>query len=98
MIGTLIIAPLCTILAIIILMGKGDNLIAGYNTASKKEKEEYDIKRLRLVLGVFLLLMALASFFFLLEESIWAQSAFGVITFVLLIPTIILANSWAKKK
>ena len=98
MIATLIIAPLMTILGIVILTGKGDILIAGYNTASKKEKEEYDVKRLRLVLGVFLLLLALASFFFLLEESVWAQMAFGIITFVLIIPTLILANTWAKKK
>lgn len=28
-------------------LGKGDNLIAGYNTASAHEKEKYDLNRLR---------------------------------------------------
>lgn len=31
----------------IVSLGKGDNLIAGYNTAPAHEKEKYDLKRLR---------------------------------------------------
>ena len=32
--------------SIFILIGKGDDLIAGYNTASKEERAKYDIGRL----------------------------------------------------
>ena len=54
----IIIASLLFILGIFILSGKGDNLIAGYNTASKKDKEKYNVKRLRLVFGLLLILLA----------------------------------------
>lgn len=33
--------------SIFILIGKGDDLIAGYNTASKEERAKYDIGRLK---------------------------------------------------
>ena len=42
-----IIAALLVIMGIIVLLGKGDNLIAGYNTASPEEKAKINIKRLR---------------------------------------------------
>lgn len=37
--------------SVIILSGKGDFLIAGYNTTQKVEKERYHKKRLRSVVG-----------------------------------------------
>ena len=97
MLTTIIIAPLMTILGIVILSGKGDMLIAGYNTVSKEEREKYDIKRLRLVLGILMILIALASLLFL-EESLTAVLAFGMLVIVLIIPALILANTWAKKR
>lgn len=38
MIVLIILAALFLIMGIIILIGKGDNLIAGYNTASEEER------------------------------------------------------------
>ena len=46
-----IISLIVLILAVIILSGKGDNLIAGYNTSTKEEKETYNIKRVRISIG-----------------------------------------------
>ena len=43
MIVLIIIAAILLIMGIIILIGKGDNLIAGYNTDSEKEKAQYNI-------------------------------------------------------
>ncbi len=97
MLTTIIIAPLMTILGIVILSGKGDMLIAGYNTASKEEREKYDIRRLRLVLGILMILIALASLLFL-EESLTAVLAFGMLVIVLIILALMLANTWAKKR
>lgn len=37
--------------SILILCGKGDSLIAGYNTADEEDKAGYDIGRLRKVTG-----------------------------------------------
>lgn len=38
------IAVFMGILTVVLLMGKGSFLIAGYNTSSKEEKQEYDEK------------------------------------------------------
>ncbi|MBR5042069.1 MAG: DUF3784 domain-containing protein [Bacteroidales bacterium] len=37
---------------------QGRNLIAGYNTASKDERPQYNVKRLRGLIGDFLLILA----------------------------------------
>ena len=42
---------LFAVLSIVLLMGKGSFLLAGYNTASKKEKSKYNEKRLCRVVG-----------------------------------------------
>ena len=44
-------AIICLVFSILLFIGKGDFLIAGYNTASKEEKEQYHTKRIRIVLG-----------------------------------------------
>jgi hypothetical protein len=82
------------ILAILFFIGKGDNLISGYNTASEEEKELYNIKRLRLVMGVFCLLMAgLIAFIDAIGVGIF------VITMTLMVvPLLVLCNTWAMKK
>ena len=43
MMTQIIVGFVCLIIAIVILIGKGDWLIAGYNTASKEEKENLPI-------------------------------------------------------
>ena len=98
MIVLIILATIMLIMGIIILIGKGDNLIAGYNTASKEERSQYNIKRLRGLIGGFLLLLAPTMVLLLSEESIVAGFSFIALTFVLCIILVILANTWAKKK
>ena len=53
-----IIAVLFLVFAIVFLMGKGDKLIAGYNTASEEERKTIDIKRLRIVMAVLMVVTA----------------------------------------
>ena len=55
------------LLGIIFLKGKGSFLIAGYNTASKAEKEKIDEKKLCTCVGV--LMFALAGCFFIVMLS-----------------------------
>ena len=86
------------IMGIIILIGKGDNLIAGYNTASKEERSQYYIKRLRGLIGGFLLILAPMMVLLLGEESFAATGAFVGLTLALSMVVVILANTWAKKK
>lgn len=96
MIVLLIVAAPLLIMGIVILIGKGDNLIAGYNTASKEEKSQYNIKRLRGLIGGLLVLLAPMTVILLGEETMAATWSFVALTFVLSIVVVILANTWAK--
>ena len=97
MIILLLIAAAMAIMGIIILIGKGDKLISGYNTASEEEREQYNIKRLRGLIGGLLIVVAPMVFFMLGEETMAATGAFVVLTLILSIIVVILANTWAKK-
>ena len=94
----IIIAALCAIMGIVVLMGKGDKLIAGYNTASEKEKEKYNIHRLRFVVGVVLLAVAFLMPLLLLKVGNVFKGLFAGIVVILSIAAVSLANTWAKKK
>ena len=98
MIVLIIVAAILLIMGIIILVGKGDNLIAGYNTASKEEKSQYNIKRLRGLIGGILVVLAPMMLLLLGKETLAATLSFVVLTFVLCIVMVILANTWAKKR
>jgi hypothetical protein len=98
MIVLIIVAAILLIMGIVILIGKGDNLIAGYNTASKEEKSQYNIKRLRGLIGGLLIILAPMMVLLLGEESMTAAWSFVAYTFVLTIVVLILANTWAKNK
>lgn len=98
MIVLIIVAAILLIMGIIILIGKGDNLIAGYNTASKEEKAQYNIKRLRGLIGGILVVLAPMMLLLLGKESLAATLSFVVLTSVLCIVMVILANTWAKKR
>lgn len=98
MIVLILIAALLIIMGVIILIGKGDNLIAGYNTASKEDREQFDIKRLRGLIGGLLIVLAPMMVVMLGQESMESVWSFVAITFVLCIIVVTLANTWAKKK
>jgi hypothetical protein len=46
-----IVVAIMAALSVILLLGKGSFLIAGYNTASKETKQRYDAKKLCRVVG-----------------------------------------------
>lgn len=94
----IVLAVILVVMAIVILAGKGDWLIAGYNTASKEEKETVNVKRLRLILGILLLIIV--PLLFMLGDHSDKTSAliFAGIVIVLTTVAVILANTWAKKK
>ena len=98
MIILIIVAAILVVMGIVVLIGKGDNLIAGYNTASKEEKSKYSIKRLRVLIGGLLIVLAPVTFLLLREETMAATWSFIALTFVLSIVVVVLANTWAKKK
>ena len=55
-ITTIILLPML----LLIVAGKGDALIAGYNTASAEERASYNMKRLRGLVAALLLVVVLA--------------------------------------
>ena len=80
--------------AIVLLIGKGDFLIAGYNTARKEAKEKCNIKRLRFIMGTgFVLLSALLTF-----KDAMGHGLFIAATLSFVVVAVILANTWAIKK
>lgn len=97
------VALLIIVMAIVILMGKGDNLIAGYNTASEKTRRAYDVKRLRIVVGVMLIVVGLllpviGCFLVMGYVGVLATLAFLAAILAVVITAVILCNTWAKKK
>jgi hypothetical protein len=99
MIISIPLAVLFVVLAVIFLMGKGDKLIAGYNTANEEEKKEVNIKRLRILMAIICVITAgyvgiqpvIANY---PHAQMGALFVFLIITFLF----IIIANTWAKKK
>ena len=99
MIPSIVFSILFIVLAIILLMGKGDKLIAGYNTASEEEREKVDIKRLRIVMAILMVITAaFCAILPLLGNNKTSQLAAAGIFIAITIVGIIVANNWAKKK
>ncbi len=99
MIPSIIFFIIFIVLAIILLMGKGDMLIAGYNTASEEERKTIDIKRLRIVMAILMVITAVFCAILPLignnkNSLLVAAAIFIAITLV----GVIIANTWAKKK
>ena len=92
---TIVITPLL----LLILSGHGDNLIAGYNTATKEEREQFNMKRLRLVIAGILLATTILFWIPILMND---KEPYKFIVLIGMFPVcfigIILANTWAKKK
>lgn len=93
------IALMMVVLAFVILKGKGDGLIAGYNTASKEEQEKYNIKRLRIVVAAMILfvpamIMVAACF----DDITGITLDFLPVLLIGVVVGIILVFTWCKKK
>ena len=97
---SIIIASLLAVISIVVLAGKGDMLIAGYNTASKEEKAKVNIKRLRLLVGGFLIIIALLCLLMgFADDNAETYVPIFIAVVVGLTPIfLVLANTWAKKK
>lgn len=96
---TLMIGVIFFIFAYLVVKGKGDRFIAGYNTASEEEKAQVNIKRLRLLVALTSVLAGGFCCVLPLIENI--NGAVVGATVVLLffgLLVVILANTWARKK
>ena len=99
MIFSVVMSIIFIVLAIIFLMGKGDKLIAGYNTASEEEKNKVNIKRLRLLMAVICVITAgYVSIQPIIVNDRAVQIGAFFAFFLVMIVFVIFANTWAKKK
>ena len=103
MITLIVIAVVMFALGVLLLTGKADKFIAGYNTANEEEREQINIKRLRLVVAVCLWVTTAVCV--LVLPNVPKHEKPGSEVFILLgiiitvaIVTVILANTWCKKK
>ena len=85
-------------LAVVILTGHGDGLIAGYNTTKEEKREQYNMKRLRAVVaGLILFTMAFVWCVALIDNKM--VTLLGLLVLIAAnIAGIYIANSWCKKK
>lgn len=84
---------LLIVLGVLILIGKGDWAISGYNTASPEEKAQYNIRRLRLIMGLTSLIVAAIMVLDAILNLEWLIIA-TVLPLCILV--LILGNTWAK--
>lgn len=99
MIPSIVFSILFIVLAIILLMGKGDKLIAGYNTASEEERKKVDIKRLRIVIAILMVITAVfCAILPLIGNNKTSQLTAAGIFIAITLVGVIVANTWAKKK
>jgi len=90
------IGGLMIILSIIMLMGHGSSLIAGYNTKSKSEKEKYDAPSLSKFMGKILLPLAILVILMGIErlhELSWFVTVWMIAFVSILAIAIIYANT-----
>lgn len=90
---TIPIILLLIVLGILILIGKGDWAISGYNTASPEEKAQYNIRRLRLITGLTSIAVAVIM---TLEAFLNLKWLITATILPLCILVLILGNTWAK--
>ncbi len=92
------LAAVLVLAGVAYLRGRCDGFIAGYNTSSPKKQQQYDIRRLRLIVACFHFSLAPLGFLFLLKDSALASNIFIACVAALSVAAVILANTWARKK
>ena len=97
-----VISLLIVVVAVVIMLGRGDDFIVGYNIASKKTRDMYDIRRVRVIVGILLMLIAMAlpaiAAMLIMGYKELVMTTLPAIVFVLIAATFTASHLWAKKK
>ncbi len=97
--GTIFV--LCTVLSIMLLKGKGINMLASYNTLSSEEKKEYDTEKMCKFMGTIMIILAFASLLLAVSyvtNNNWFISVFFGISLVLIVISIAYSNNGKRFK
>lgn len=95
------IIALCGICSLILLSGRGSILIAGYNTMSKEDQEQYDEKKLCRITGTGMLIITLLTAILeVFGEKIpdWFWIVYAVLVVLIAVGIMILSNTICKIK
>ena len=95
------IIALCGICSLILLSGRGSILIAGYNTMSKEEQEQYDEKKLCRITGAgMLVITVLTAVLEAFGKRIpdWFWILYAVLVILIAVGIMILSNTICKIK
>ena len=94
----IVLAAFNLIFGTFILTGKCDNFVLGcFQFSSNREEEKYYIRRLRILMGVFLIILAPLLFLLTIEGAKWPGFLFSTAVWTMLITYYILVYTWAKK-
>ena len=85
-----VVGIILAILNIILITGHGANLIAGYNTASKEEKDKYDAKKLSRVVGSGMAIIAVLVFVMGIFENVLPASFAAISLIIVMIDIVIM--------
>ena len=94
-----VISLMLVLLAVVILTGKGDGFIVGYNTVKEEERKQFNMKRLRAVVAVMILFtVAFVWFAALIDDTVGILLGVLLVLLIGYFAGIVIANTWCKKK
>ena len=83
------------IMALLIMLGLGDNLISGYNTASDEKKARYNLQRLRMSTGIIIFVLTAAVWLCILLQL--PDNSAAVVVGVLAVVSVIIQKLYVMK-
>ena len=95
------VGVLCAAISLLLLSGHGSWLIAGYNTASEKEREKYDAKKLCRTVGAGLAVADVIILIMELFEDVLPASLAGIAAMLIFADCLVmvfLGNTICKRK
>lgn len=97
-----VISLLMLVVAIVILLGKGDDFIVGYNLASSKTRDWYHERHVRILAAVLLMIIAIAiplvAALMIKGYKLLVMRYLPSTVILLVITTFIVAHFWVRKK
>ena len=96
-----LVGTILLIVSFFLMAGKGSFLIAGYNTASKEKREQYDEQLLCRIVGCGLAIISVIILVMELLAAVlpaWTAKLFGVLVLADVLVMLFLMNTRARKK
>ena len=95
-----VVFAIMALISVLLLFGRGSWLIAGYNTASKEEKDKYNQKKLCRVIGVGMSVITIMILIMTIWQDVLPASfatVFGVVTLVDCVVMIVMASTVCRR-